>query len=271
MPTGREYAKEALKILGIRPAAGYIYGTMDRLWTAADQAALERKYYSNPTKYSDYKLGAEIGKKWIGHRVWDCSGLTKYCAQKLGLNYHHGSNSSYNYDCKFKGEKKPGLKLPPGAWVYTGTPSNRGHIGIVIDDEWVVEAQGTKAGVVKSKLSLKKWTWWGLGNGMSFDFVPGGKVDVDQGIGEAVQDKKLTSSSSSSNTTTKKHPTLRRGDTGENVKTLQKLLAKDGSNLEIDGIFGPGTQSAVRSFQRRHNLEVDGIVGPQTWGALLKL
>lgn len=262
MPNGREYAKEALKVLDIKPSAGYIMGTMDRLWTSADQAALERKYNSNPTKYSDYELGAKYGSKWIGHRVWDCSGLTKYCGQKLGLNYHHGSNSSYNYDCQHKGEKTPGMKLPPGAWVYTGTPANRGHIGIVIDDEWVVEAQGTKAGVVKSKLSLKKWTWWGLGSGMTFDFIPG---FGDQGIGEAVQDKKTL------NTMTKKYPTLKRGSCGEDVKTLQRLLSKDGSNLEIDGIFGPGTQSAVRAFQKRHNLSIDGIVGPQTWGALLKL
>lgn len=259
MPTGREYAQEALKILDIRPAAGYIMGTAGKLWTASDQKALEQKYYSDPVKYSDYKLGAQVGKKWIGHRVWDCSGLTKDCAKKLGLNYHHGSNSSYKYDCVAKGEKTAGLKLPPGAWVYTGTTKNRGHIGIVIDDEWVVEAQGTNAGVVKSKINLKKWTWWGIGKGLTFDFIPG-----VSGGGSSKSDKKQSS-------TIPVYPTIRRGDRGEVVTQCQRLLAKDGSNLEIDGIFGPGTQSAVRSFQKRHNLTVDGIVGPQTWKALLAL
>ena len=58
---------------------------------------------------------------------------------------------------------------------------------------------------------------------------------------------------------------------GDEVRVLQTLLAKDGSTLEIDGIFGVGTQSAVKSFQKRHKLVVDGIVGPKTWAELEKL
>ena len=134
MPTGKEYAKEALKVLDYNPQAGYIYGCMNKKWTKADQDALVKKYNSNPSKYSDLKLGAQVGSKWIGHIVFDCSGLTKFCGQKLGLNYHHGSNSSYNYDCNYKGKKDTNTKLPVGAWVYTGTTSNRGHIGIVVDE-----------------------------------------------------------------------------------------------------------------------------------------
>jgi peptidoglycan hydrolase-like protein with peptidoglycan-binding domain len=36
----------------------------------------------------------------------------------------------------------------------------------------------------------------------------------------------------------------------------------------IDGIAGPGTKGAVRSFQRRHHLTADGVAGPQTRRAL---
>ncbi|MGI9023026.1 MAG: M64 family metallopeptidase [Acidimicrobiales bacterium] len=65
-------------------------------------------------------------------------------------------------------------------------------------------------------------------------------------------------------------PTLRRGATGQAVRNLQGLLLAHGHDPRgIDGIFGPGTEAAVRAFQRQAAIAVDGVVGPQTWGALL--
>lgn len=268
MPTGREYAKKVLEVYNMNPKAGYIWGTAGRLWTAGDQKALEEKYRRDPVKYADLKIGAEYGSKWINHRVWDCSGLTSERARQLGLSYHHGSNSSYNGDCEYKGVKTKDMKLPIGAWVYTGSKNNHPHIGVVVDDEWVVEAQGTKAGVVKTKISLAKWTYWGLGKGMEFDFVPGmsGNPTKKEPVSPTVPAESLKPAVQE-----KKRPTIRRGDRGEYVKELQTILRKTGSNLAVDGIFGIGTQSAVRTFQKKHGLVVDGIVGPKTWAELLKV
>lgn len=51
---------------------------------------------------------------------------------------------------------------------------------------------------------------------------------------------------------------------------MQTLLNELGYNAgRVDGIFGPGTEAAVKRFQATHGLAVDGIVGPQTWGVLL--
>ena len=61
------------------------------------------------------------------------------------------------------------------------------------------------------------------------------------------------------------------GSTGKTIRYLQESLAKLGYNPgPIDGIFGPKTDTAVRSFQMNKGLVVDGIVGNNTWGAIDK-
>jgi len=55
------------------------------------------------------------------------------------------------------------------------------------------------------------------------------------------------------------------GMRGEKVVVLQKLLAERGFYAgEIDGIFGGGTQAAVRDFQLINGLPGDGVVGKET-------
>jgi hypothetical protein len=64
---------------------------------------------------------------------------------------------------------------------------------------------------------------------------------------------------------------LGRGDKGEDVKTLQKLLVKRGYKLlkgNAKGVFGPATEAFVVHFQWRHSLKIDGIVGEDTRTAL---
>lgn len=66
---------------------------------------------------------------------------------------------------------------------------------------------------------------------------------------------------------------LRRGDKGEQVKTLQRLLLAlcyELGGYGVDGDFGSATYSAVRKFQADNGLDVDGIVGSATWNKLLK-
>src|SRR3954449_7753255 len=53
------------------------------------------------------------------------------------------------------------------------------------------------------------------------------------------------------------------------IAALQVALRADGLySGTIDGFAGPGTNSGVRSLQRRRGLIVDGIAGPQTLRAL---
>jgi hypothetical protein len=63
--------------------------------------------------------------------------------------------------------------------------------------------------------------------------------------------------------------TLMRGSTGPDVTALQQRLLELGFDPNgVDGVFGPGTESAVKAFQQANGLTVDGKVGPITRAAL---
>ncbi|MBO4879569.1 MAG: spore cortex-lytic enzyme [Clostridia bacterium] len=62
---------------------------------------------------------------------------------------------------------------------------------------------------------------------------------------------------------------LRRGSRGELVTQLQQKLKRWGYYTgAVDGVFGAGTEKAVKAFQRKVGLTADGIVGPKTAAAM---
>lgn len=62
---------------------------------------------------------------------------------------------------------------------------------------------------------------------------------------------------------------LRRGSRGTLVTQLQTKLKRWGYYTgAIDGVFGTGTEKAVKAFQKKVGLTADGIVGPKTAAAL---
>nr|WP_262928402.1 peptidoglycan-binding domain-containing protein [Streptomyces sp. CBMA29] len=63
--------------------------------------------------------------------------------------------------------------------------------------------------------------------------------------------------------------TVQQGSSGAAVQAVQSQLNAHGSSLAVDGSFGAGTNTAVRSFQSAHSLSADGVVGPNTWQALV--
>ncbi|MCY1158999.1 MAG: Peptidoglycan-binding domain 1 protein [Citricoccus sp.] len=66
------------------------------------------------------------------------------------------------------------------------------------------------------------------------------------------------------------YPTQRRGDTGALVEEIQTRLNRYGFAAgPEDGVFGAGTEAAVKRFQDAVGTGVDGIVGSKTWAALL--
>ena len=56
--------------------------------------------------------------------------------------------------------------------------------------------------------------------------------------------------------------TLERGDRGDDVRQLQELLTKLDLETDPDGVFGAGTVTHVKAYERREDLPVDGRVSP---------
>ena len=65
--------------------------------------------------------------------------------------------------------------------------------------------------------------------------------------------------------------TVLRGQRGEAVSALQYMLSLIGEfydvipPVQVDGVYGEGTEAAVRAFQRAAGLPADGVAGEQTW------
>jgi peptidoglycan hydrolase-like protein with peptidoglycan-binding domain len=108
-------------------------------------------------------------------------------------------------------------------------------------------------------------------------FVPGGSRAKRMSLGALAAltvgpTASLASGQATSTPATSPGPTtstehvivLSAGSEGRQVQLLQKALG----SIKVDGVFGPETEAAVRSFQASRSLSVDGVVGPLTGAAL---
>lgn len=162
---------------------GYIAGKAGSMWTAALQAQATND------------MAKKYGSKWIGHYVADCSGLFSWAFKQLGGYMYHGSNTMFRKYCTKTGDlfgdppvgaavfKKRSDPSYPDGWDYY-------HVGLYVGGGKVIEAQGTRTGVVESKLST--WHCYGLLKGVDYsnetnqnEVVP---VTGLTGIGTAIVD-----------------------------------------------------------------------------------
>ena len=57
--------------------------------------------------------------------------------------------------------------------------------------------------------------------------------------------------------------TTKKGSNGSWVRKLQEAL-----QIQVDGKFGPGTESVLKAWQKSHGLQADGVAGRATYRAL---
>lgn len=61
----------------------------------------------------------------------------------------------------------------------------------------------------------------------------------------------------------------KRGSSGETVSKIQETLKNQGFySGAVDGVYGSGTEQAVKAFQQAYGLSVDGKAGTQTLAAM---
>ena len=185
------------------------------------------------------------GCKWnLPVRMFDCRGFTDWVLSQIGIDLKgEGCTSQWNTKANWI-VKGPISEMPRDkvCCVFTGTSKTKEHTGLYLGDGTTVECS---SGVQYFDPMKSKWGYYAIPAGL----YDGGEIPMP----------------------TPGYPTLRQGSKGDIVITMQELLAKTGSSLVIDGIFGVGTRSAVVSFQKNNGLEADGICGPKTWAKLLEV
>lgn len=148
---------------------GYIWGKSGQVWTKAAQDAATRE------------MTVKYGSKWIGKRVADCSGLLAWAFKELGGYIYHGSNTQYDKYTSSRGtlsngKRSDGKPILPGTAVFLRESNGkRGHVGLYIGDGQVIEAKGTRYGVVMSDLG--HWEDWGELKDVDYSEVDGNQPE----------------------------------------------------------------------------------------------
>lgn len=220
----------------------YVYGAKgaDGILTQSKVNFLASNYRNIFT--SNY-LNKIKTKKLVGKVCTDCSGLISWYTGKL-------LGSSQMYSTAY-------TRLPIAQWknFAVGTVLwKQGHVGVYLGDGKVAEAVGIDQGTIISDISSQKWVY-----GLTFSYID---YDIKTPIKENVSYK-------GKNPYQKPSSLVKRNQRGEMVKWMQWELVESGFNIRIDGIYGPATETALKSFQRSAKIGVDGICGPQTISALI--
>ena len=137
---------------------GYVWGTFGSVLTEGLFQAKLDQYPDGVGNYEEF-----IRNNWVGKRTTDCCGLIKGYGwldpETMSIDYGTngmpdlGANQMY-YNASESGTIDTIPEIP-GLAVW-----HDGHIGVYIGNGYVIEAMGTKYGVVKTQLEGRGWTHW---------------------------------------------------------------------------------------------------------------
>jgi hypothetical protein len=235
----------------------------------------------NETKYG----------KWTGmnFQPW-CQSFVSWCAFTSGLDpkkYPKTASTVAAADWFKKNNRWADARNDdptPGDWIYFDFPDdgvNRiSHVGICIKNNGngtIQVIEGNTSGTAKGDQR---------NGGMCVEktraYVKENKLKLINGIvgwgrpvyageenlpllskGGTVSQPTTVPSSQPATAQKKQFAPFKVGSKGESVKKIQELLG-----VKADGTFGPGTDKAVKSFQKKSSLPVTGVVDQATLKAL---
>ena len=139
----------------------YVYGTIGQVLTASIISQKQQQYPNEINKH------LSLIRTFIGKRTVDCVNLIKsylwWNENKNDVAYDpkydtvNGVPMSADGAFQIATEKGPINTIPDIPGICVRYP---GHIGVYIGNGEVIEARGTKYGVVKTKLKDRPWTHW---------------------------------------------------------------------------------------------------------------
>lgn len=137
---------------------GYVWGTYGNVLTESMLDYKLQQYPDGVGKYEDF-----IRANWLNGRTTDCVGLIKgygwLDANDLTIKYGANGMPDITANTMYHNATVSGpistIPDTPGLAVWMD-----GHIGVYIGDGEVIEASGTKKGVVKTQLAGRGWTHW---------------------------------------------------------------------------------------------------------------
>ena len=137
---------------------GYVWGTFGQVLTPE---LLQYKISQYPEGVGDE--ADFIRSHWLNRRTTDCVGLIKgygwLSTDTMTIDYGtHGMPDIGANEMFYNATRRGGIEtMPdtPGLAVWKS-----GHIGVYIGNGEVIEAMGTKYGVVKTQLEGRSWTHW---------------------------------------------------------------------------------------------------------------
>lgn len=210
----------------------YVYGATGTLCTPTLRQQQQKQYPEQAHNIAQYCPVLRMDQSncvncpYAGKVAFDCAQLVRRALETVGIRPPSGANSQWR--APIWSRKAP---LAPQAAstlcvvfrLNDDAKNSVQHVGISLGDGRVVDARSHRTGVVLSQLSDYPWTHYALPAALN---PPQNTV-------------------------------LRPGDTGEQVKTLQRLLLAAGQQLPrygADGKFGQETLQALHAFQRRLGL-----------------